>query len=526
MQIRGVMPTVEELGSAPELEVLVDAWLSDEAFLRTVEDLAAELLLLRTDTRHQLPVLGPLAVAGLDQAEVYRATVEAPLRFASTLVAEDRPWTEVLTADWTLTNSTLAAIYGLDHDPDGPEWQRTTWTDGRPMAGWLSDSEVWRRHVSNGSNFHRGRAAFVADTFLCDDIAGRELSVAGTVDITDEAQVAQAVRDQPACAGCHQTLDPLAAFFWGYKEQIMRNAVLDAYAMDCTWDWSLGEPDRGAYRPEHFCYPLQLFDVSEEQGWQDWDLRGPGFYGQPLGDLRDLGAAIVDDPRFATCTARTFYAYLTQVERDQVSDSLALELADVLTSSDWSIRALTRAIVLHPTQSRRDATGPMITRPEQYARTLHDLTGFRWETDLDPIGCQGSPNSCWGTVDLLSSDLFGFRALMGGVDGSAVLDPTHWPTPTRTLAVQALAAEAAGWIVAEDFARPSEDRRLFGGIDTDANDDEIRAHMVWLHGRVLGEPDADVEATWELFVDVRDRSDTDTAWRVVLTAMFEDLDGW
>ena len=195
LTLRGVRPSPTEveavLADPAAIDTLVDEWLASEAFGETVKDLHAELFLLRTDTTYQLPVLGPLTAAGYSQAEVHHSTVEAPLELVREVVVDDRPYGEILTADYTVANAVVADIYGLPYDRELGGWQHTHWTDGRPQSGVLSDSEMWRRHVSNAANFHRGRANFVSRTFLCEDIGGRDVFVEGGVDISDELAVAQ-----------------------------------------------------------------------------------------------------------------------------------------------------------------------------------------------------------------------------------------------------------------------------------------------------------------------------------------------
>ena len=84
---------------------------------------------------------------------------EAPLKLIEDIVLRDAPYTEIVTAQSTLTNEVGAIIFGQDWDPSGEEWQVTTWGDARPVAGILSESALWLRHISDGSNYHRGRAS-------------------------------------------------------------------------------------------------------------------------------------------------------------------------------------------------------------------------------------------------------------------------------------------------------------------------------------------------------------------------------
>lgn len=541
MAVRGIRPTPDEIAQVeadPDvLAQLVDGWLETDGFGETIEDLHAELFLLRDDTNYQLPVMGPLLTAGYNQADLHHSTVEAPVKLVREVVEENRPYGEILTVDYTVADDVVAAIYGLEYDPNGEEWQHTHWVDGRPQSGLLSDSQMWRRHVSNAANFHRGRANFVSKTFLCEDLGRRDVFVAGGVDISDPLAVSAAVSDpNGGCVGCHTALDPLAAFFWGYKEQLQRGAILSAYEMNCEYDFDNGPPPMGDYRVEHWCYPLKFYDVAEEDGWQVWELRAPGFYGQPGDTVEDLGNMIVEDPRFPQCTARNFAAYLTETPGDHVPNEWVQSLSEAFVAQNFSAKALVKSIVLSDeflaarvlNAGDTFSAGLQVVRPEQLSRMIEDLTGFRWMANEDTAGCNSLGNNCWGNVDLLVSDVYGFRSMMGGVDSLTVTHPTHTPTPTKLLALGKLANEAAGYVVYSDFTKAPADRKLLSAVEkTDTDEAKVRAQISSLALRILGErwasDGAEVDLMYPLFTDAVSRtSDPLEGWKVVVSAFLRD----
>ncbi len=541
MAIRGIRPSLSDISliqSDPaQLEALVDAWLDSPEFSETIKDMYAELLLLRTDVAYQLPQKGILTDKGITQGDIHHSTVESPLIFIADIIMNDRSYTEVFTADYMWSNDVLADIYGLEYNFEGPEWQQSHWTDGRPQSGLLSDSEMWRRHVSNAANYHRGRANFVSKTFLCSDIAGRDVEVGQGIDLADPEEVANAVSTNTTCVGCHDVLDPLAANWWGYKEQLQRNAVDQAYVAGCTFDITVDEEVRGVYRPEHFCYPLRFYDVEEQGRWEDELLKPPGFYGTPTEDMTDVGRLLVDDPRFSQCTAVSWFAYLAEVEREAIPLDVAMKYQTVLEDANFDIKTLIAEIVLDPTfmadrveaGSAAYVTGLRIIRPEQLDRTLADLTGFQWLANEDDADCAEGTDLCWETVNLSRSDLTGFRSMMGGVDGYTVTHPTHSPTPTKVLAMARLAADAAGWAVETDFLLPIGGRKLFNDIElVDASEVSVRAQIAALHTRVLGIPAAADDATVDLlyttlFLPVlASGGDAEEAWKLTLSGLLQD----
>ncbi|MCY1008565.1 hypothetical protein OV079_23990 [Nannocystis pusilla] len=62
-----------------------------------------EVLLLRVEGRFVLPRVGPLADAGTD-ADWVREVSEEPLRLIEHVVRHDRPFSEIVTADYAIAS--------------------------------------------------------------------------------------------------------------------------------------------------------------------------------------------------------------------------------------------------------------------------------------------------------------------------------------------------------------------------------------------------------------------------------------
>jgi hypothetical protein len=191
------------------------------------------------------------------------------------------------------------------------------------------------------------------------------------------------------------------------------------------------------------------------------------------------------------------------------------------------VRALARAIVLSDefkashAEDGADAdavVGYKIARPEQLERMFQELTGFRW------IGMRFA-NDINGEFPLLNSDGWGYRAMAGGVDGYSVTQPTWTFNPTRTLVLQALAAEAAAYVVDRDFDQPNKaKRKLLTAVGEGAGESAVRAQIAQLHARVLGELVADdspeVDESFALWSAIG--GGARQQWKILLTAMFQD----
>lgn len=538
MALRGVRPSLAELDQVAQdpgaIADLVQDWLTEPAFGATVRDMHAEQLLLRSDLHELLPSIG--AMDHRDVYSIHNAKSEGPLTLIEETVLAGRPYTEIVTSDTLRVNATGADLWGADYDPDGPEWQVYSPEDGRPAWGILSDGAIWARHVSNGNNYQRARANLVSSVLLCADFHTRDIPISDDIDLSDDAAVANAVLKNPSCVGCHQSLDPLSSFLWGFLPSAEQNDVTQINSASCTplSEANLSGAINDIYRDtleSAICYPLEpwIGDITAEYDgdeysfqelWYLLGLRAPGYFG--LGeDLSSLGTYISEDPRFASCTVKRFYGFLSQSAPDEMPLELQGEMLDVFLDSGMDARELAKAIVLSDSFAEH---GLLSTRPEQYIRLIEDLTGFRWMLNLDAAqgGCDGQ--GCIGEADLMGSDLFGFRSMAGGMDGYRVTTPTHTDTPTRQLVLARYASEAAGFTVREDF---SGTPRLLTEVSASTTDEaEIRAQLSLLHQRILSEQvsaDSDaVSETYALFEAALAASGEPTdAWAVVLTAMLQ-----
>jgi hypothetical protein len=524
--LRGVRPSAEERETTDPAarDALIDAWLDDPRFGATVRDLYAELLLMRS-TELRLLQTGPMA--SVPMGEISRALSEEPLALIEHVVMHDRPFTEIVTADYTLLDGRAAKIWrDHDYDPQGPDLQQVRWTDGRPAAGILSTNGLWTRHPSNGANYHRGRANRVSSTLLCQDFLTSDVPIDPTIDLSDDAAVADAVNRNPACVACHQDLDPLAAHLWPFQPVVSEGSQLLAQLSGCTL---LGD----------LCYPMAMYQPLFTNAWLVLGLRPPAYDDEPSRDVGDLGRHIAADPRFARCAADRFWSYLTQTPRLEIPDRVTDALQATFIDSGFSAKALARAVVTHPEFLARDAAtpglaaelpGPQLLRPEQLGRLLDDLTGFRMIVEVDELVCTLTGLTCYGDVDWMADDVYGMRAIAGGIDGARVTEPTHTATPTRLLALAAMAEEAAGWVVPRDLQEPDASaRRLLHLVERDTTEERdeaaLRAQLVALHARVLGEDVAtdgpEVAADLALWTAVRARRDPEAAWKALLTAMFQ-----
>ena len=159
LELRGVLPTADELDAVEAdphaVDELVDSYLADSRFEERVAVLLGERWHTRVDAfdiRHYEYDLPD------DQEYAFEAAVGAePLRLAAHVVATDAPWTDVVTADYTMANDLLGAIWPLDYPEGATGWQEAHYTDGRPAVGVLATNGLWWRYATSTFNQSRSR---------------------------------------------------------------------------------------------------------------------------------------------------------------------------------------------------------------------------------------------------------------------------------------------------------------------------------------------------------------------------------
>lgn len=500
-------------------------WATSDAFADMVADLWGEVLHTRS-VELVMPELGGLIGTSVrDRAD---SVGKEPLDLIRHVVASGRPFTDIFRFDGTLLTPTGMRIWGgHDGDPsaaDGPTPVR--WTDGRPAAGVLATHGLWARHVSNGENHHRERAAMLARAFLCTDLGDLDVPIDPDIDLSDNAAVAQAVRTDPACVSCHQTLDPLAAHLWSVFPIPTPGAVLASYEASCN----LAGFDA--------CYPVRVWRPALDRLRPLAGLRPPSYWGSASQNLGTLAEHMATDPRFDVCAVRRLAGWMTQTSPNEVPFDQVARWQKAYVDADRDLRALAVTIALDPSflaEHARDPQddpllpGPLMLRPRALSHTIAALTGYRFEVNLRDPACLLTGLNCYGRFDALDDAFLGWHVLAGGTDGARTLHPTLDPTPMTLLAQRAVAEEAAWRVVSTDLEAPADQRRLLRRLADPADPDGARPALADLHLAVLGTPVDEDGPEVDALVDLLDvarthRSDPARAWADLIATLLRSPD--
>lgn len=495
LDVRGVRPTPEELdrieADPDAYEALLDAWLDDPRFAERVMDLFAEVYLTRTEQY----VLN-LTAYGVDDVPLpalYASVGGEALQVLGEVARADLPITELVTADWTMADEVTSRLWPLDYPEGATGWQRAHYTDGRPAAGILSGTGLWWRYRSTDSNANRKRANQVSRILLCHDYLVRPIAFDRNVDLLDTEAVADAIRTDPGCVNCHVSLDPLAAYFFGFSS------------------FNDDSVDAGRYHP------------ARERDGEDALGVSMAYYGEPGSSLADLGRQIAADHRFPECMVEHTTELLLRRDAELLDMERLTAHREALLAGGLTLKPLFRSVLTSPEYvAATDAGLPgtqvplKMATPDLLARQVEGLTGFRFTAEG------------W---DLLQSDRVGFLTLAGGADGAFVTRHARGPNTTLLLVQERLAEGAASHVVDHDLGDDAP--RLFDVVapDLHVDDDPAAAaeQIVALHRRIFGTTVAvdgeEVEANLALWHDLYAiEGDAVAAWTGLVTALLRDPD--
>ncbi|MCP4783779.1 MAG: DUF1592 domain-containing protein [Fuerstiella sp.] len=444
-------------------------------------------------------------------ADQYREALRRePLELLHYIVEQNRPFSEILTADYTMVSPYTARGYGMYdelqaefQDPDDPfEYIPTKLkalkhrdgsvqptADGNyPHSGVLSMFQYLRRYPTTETNRNRLRARMYYQHFLGVDIMNLapRISDAAAIGAKYETPTMQAAE----CVVCHRTIDPIAGLFQDY------------YNVD------------GHYGPRKDGWFTDIFDPGREGHNLPETERGRA--------LQWLGQNTVTDPRFAIAMAEHVYyilmgrkvllppndidnsafaarrtAYLAQRE-------LIEHAAETFSRKDFNLKVIFQELVVSSFY-RADGVSTTSFKSERLAE-LDDVGVVRMlspeQIERKIVAVFGKS---WGRLD------DSYAILYGGIDSQAVTERLTEPSGAVGALQRILANDVACKNVAADFSLPPDQRRLFPGIEPDVlpgtadatAEKKIRAAIVHLHQHVLGRyenpDDPEVDQTYRLF---------------------------
>lgn len=141
---------------------------------------------------------------------------EEPRLLFVDLLERDGDLRELLTSDSSFVDAELAKFYGLE-PPSEPGFHRVS-LDGLPRRGVLTQAALLSVLAYPFTTSPAKRGSWVLDNLLCQPLGSPPPGVDVPIDADAEGKRAQleAHRANPACASCHESIDPIGLAFEGY----------------------------------------------------------------------------------------------------------------------------------------------------------------------------------------------------------------------------------------------------------------------------------------------------------------------
>jgi hypothetical protein len=321
MDVLGTRPSEADLNTtAGDIPALVDRYMETEEFGKRMMWLANDIFLTRTDFVEYFQDSYEYDERRI-RYQVAKAVGEEPLRLFEYIVTNDLPLTELVAADYTVANSTLAFFWNIEYAGDyySDQWMRGRYLDGRQHAGVLSQTSFYYRYNQTNTNKQRHRANTITTLLVGDDHLLRNVQPEFRIADPDLDLLDQTLKN-PSCTVCHSSMDGIGAHVNGF---------------------AIG-PD------EHSVYARETFTTYSQQAMERAQMeinRLATYYGYPSNGLKDLGNYMAKDPRFARTMVKHFYKFLLHRDLDYRDRDLITGYTELLQNNNYSPKTLIRAIV-------------------------------------------------------------------------------------------------------------------------------------------------------------------------------------
>ncbi len=452
--------------------------------------------------------------AGYKLANEYRqALLDEPMRLVDYIVRNDRPFKEVITADYIMVSPYSARGYGVFDElkeqfqnSDDPfefipvklkalvgrsrKEDQESATGFYPHAGLLSTFQYLSRYPTTETNRNRLRARMYYQHFLGIDVL--ELAARGSDAAAVSAKYEIPTMQASECVVCHKTLDPVAGLFQDYWRFDTNFSIYGRRTEGWFDDMFPAGFEGEALPPEERWRALQwLGEKTAKDPRFARTMAGHAYFlltgRRPLLPPKDL-----DDPLF-TAKHRAYRQQECQVEAmairfAQTGFNFKQLIKDWVVSDSYSADGLATAENSAERLAELDEIGVVrMLSPEQLERKIAAVFG-----------------QPWGRLTEQTAMLY------GGIDSKEVTERAADPSGAMGAIQRTMSNDVACRNVSLDFSRPPDRRILFPQIEPDVlpgvaeeSDARIRRAIVHLHQRLLGRDDAEnspeVNRTFELF---------------------------
>lgn len=443
------------------------------------------------------------------------AIAREPIELMIHVIKENRPFSEILTADYVMVNPFSARTYGIEipnftyiHNPNATREEveakypqddlREAQVAGIPHAGLLTTITFLNRFPSTATNLDRHRSAKTQLFFLDTDILGLANRPINSTEVISDT----ATWTNPNCTVCHNVMEPIAS---AYK----------------NWD------TRGRYTPGF------RGDATQAPGLS-LDNQAPTSESNNL--LQWLSKEIVKDDRFAMASVKIFLKallgrdalkippsddaeYAQKLQAYNYENNILTQIKNLFVVSGMDAKVIIKELIKSPLfrasgsshsntiLSENLGQAHLIT-PEELNRKIYDVMGYYWNRYA--IQKQADNNNT-ANHRLLRDDTY--KILYGGINSGSVASRIDELNGIMANIQMRMALQMSCYPVSRDFYLPPSERKLFPYVSTTLEPLQgneffiaaIKKNIQHLHKHILGEElgdnDIELESTYQLFLD-------------------------
>ena len=522
-------------------------------------------------------VLGAANVTQVDAATQTRFDASArrePAELMKFIVRSDKPYTDMVVGNYTVVNGILAKYLGatvqgaFTNVDDDTEWRLATLPSQRlggtrEHAGVLSTHPWLQRFPTTATNRNRHRVNVMFKQFLATDVSA--LAVRPLDDGTNTFKIPTV--ENPKCAACHDTIDPIAAGFqnWNEANRYLPNKTSTGVDHALPASYRSANYPKDANNQPYYRTGDNWFRDEKEPGYGTTPLPG-GVTGNKTA-LQWLGMQVANDPRFALGAVHFWYEGVfgrtpLKAPFDQTNPQyVGLNAAYTAQNDEFkSIADRFKSDQGHGAYNVKDLLVDLVTSKWFRAERVASLNAAR-SVELFDIGSlnllppselnqklMGVVGAGWTEFD---NPYAGFGLNYGDFDGVQRVNRAKATTMMQTVSIDRLVAVRSCTYAKADFDKASGQRLLFplvmlgdtpqsgGGLAAITQNVQFLHKVLWKED--VPASDAEVQRTVKLFSDTwtdrataparpvncaynntNDPNYTGRAWAAVLAYMLGD----
>jgi len=427
------------------------------------------------------------------------------LELIAYVVRNEKPFTEILTADYTMVNPFSAKVYGLDsvafnNAEDYKEFQPAK-VPGLAHTGVLTTTVFMNRFPTTETNRNRHRARMFYKFFLATDVL-----LLGERPVASQAILGDAPwLNNQACAVCHAQIDPVAGAFQAFPpDQGGR------YVPPTAWHGDMKPPGYGDEVMPPELAPTALSWLTQH-AVQDRRFA--------LAAVHIVWKGLSGDDPITPPRDPNAVGYLEGIRAADMQTKIFDDIVTKFIDGNYNLKIIFKELVKSPYYRAYNAEGLDESRelelaqvgtgrllvPEQLHRKVEAVTGQPWRAGKMVDGS-----------DLLL-DMDAYRIFYGGIDSDTVVERITDPNGIMANVAKRMSNEIACWTTAADFTKEPGNRSLFpfvdpsfkpedlNGFEVPAAASAIRANIQFLHAKLLGEyldqNSPEINRTYELYLN-------------------------